>query len=172
MARRTKTDPEIVRLPDRKVATVTTVGEPGPQMEQVMPALFGAAYGLKFARKKADPEADFRVEAVRARWPDAHQKPKDHWTAHWAIPVPDDAQSLPQKVPDIPVNLATWQYGEVAQILHLGSYSEEGPTVARLHEFIAQSGYEIAGPHEEEYLTKPDANEVRTIIRYQVRRRG
>jgi hypothetical protein len=171
MARRKKTDPEIVQLPDRKVATVTTVGEPGPQMERVMPALFGAAYGLKFARKKADPEADFKVEAVRARWPDAQEKPKDRWTAHWAIPVPEDAEVLPQKVPDIAVNLATWQYGEVAQILHIGPYSEEGPTVQHLHEFIAESGYEIAGPHEEEYLTKPDAREVRTIIRYQVRRR-
>ena len=36
-------------------------------------------------------------------------------------------------------------------------------------EFIAASGYEIAGPHEEEYLTQPDAKQMKTIIRYPVR---
>ncbi|MCJ7769173.1 MAG: GyrI-like domain-containing protein, partial [Dehalococcoidales bacterium] len=65
----------------------------------------------------------------------------------------------------------TWQYGMVAQILHLGSYSEEGPNIERLHGFIEESGYEIAGPHEEKYLTRPDAKAVKTIIRYEVRKK-
>jgi len=172
MPKRRKTDPELVSMPSRLMAVVTTVGEPGAQMELCMPALFGAVYGLKFSRKKADPATDFSVEKLRARWPDAHEKPYDLWTAHWAIPVPDDATEVVQKVPAMPVRLETWEYGEVAQILHLGPYSEEGPTVQRLHEFIEQSGYEICGTHEEEYLTKPDAKEVRTIIRYQVRKGG
>jgi len=53
--------------------------------------------------------------------------------------------------------LETWNYGTVAQILHVGPYSEEEPTVKRLHEFITENGYEIAGIHEEEYLTPPKA---------------
>ena len=53
----------------------------------------------------------------------------------------------------------------------IGPYSDEQPSVNRLHEFIAAEGYELAGPHEEEYLTKPDAREIRTILRYAVRKR-
>jgi uncharacterized Fe-S radical SAM superfamily protein PflX len=49
---------------------------------------------------------------------------------------------------------------------------QEGPTVERLHGFVKESGYELAGAHEEEYLSKPDAKVVRTIVRYPVRRKA
>lgn len=58
------------------------------------------------------------------------------------------------------------------QIPHLEPYSEEPPTIARLHEFIAANGYQIAGDHEEEYLTRPTAKVPKTIIRYPVRPMG
>ncbi len=79
---------------------------------------------------------------------------------------------VPQKAPDIPVRLERWEYGTVAQILHLGPYSEEGPTIERLCRFIKDSGYEIAGPHEEEYLTSPRAKVRKTMIRYQVSKKA
>jgi hypothetical protein len=84
--------------------------------------------------------------------------------------VPDDTASLPQKEPGIEVKLETWEYGTVAQILHLGPYDQETETIKRLHEFITANGYEIVGPHEEEYLTRPDAKVIKTLIRYQVSR--
>jgi len=86
------------------------------------------------------------------------------------LPIPEDTTSLPQKLPDIEVKIETWDYGTVAQILHIGSYAEEGPTVARLHKFIEESGYQIAGDHEEEYLTTPDAKVPKTLIRYAVKK--
>lgn len=160
--------PEIVELPARKVATVTSKGDPNVVGEQVFKPLYGAVYTLKFDLKKRGLET-FKVEGLRARWPDAHLLPKDQWTAHWALPIPDDTQTLPKKSPDDPdVAIATWEYGTVAQVLHLGPYSEEGPTVALLHKFIADSGYRIAGEHEEEYLTSPKAKVIKTIIRYRV----
>jgi len=88
-----------------------------------------------------------------------------------APPVPDDTMELPQKVPGITVNLETWQYGTVAQVLYLGPYSEETPTIEKMTRFIADSGYEIIGVHEEEYLSKPDADIPKTIIRYEVRKK-
>ena len=33
---------------------------------------------------------------------------------------------------------------------------------------MCQHGYEIAGPHEEEYQSKPDARVPKTLVRYQV----
>jgi len=50
-------------------------------------------------------------------------------------------------------------------------FTEEGPTAEKLHKFIEENGYEIAGIHEEEYLTKPDSKVVKTIIRYPVKKR-
>ncbi|HOS43722.1 MAG TPA: GyrI-like domain-containing protein [Armatimonadota bacterium] len=160
-------DPHILVLPARKMAVVTTIGDPAVVGPEVMPALYGAVYTLKFARKKAGGGA-FTVEPLRARWPDAHRKPKTAWTGIWALPIPDDVEALPQKVPGVDVRVETWTYGTVAQLLHLGPFSAEGPTVARLHAFIEAQGYVITGPHEEEYLTRPDAKAQKTIIRYQV----
>ncbi|MGB2907684.1 MAG: GyrI-like domain-containing protein [Candidatus Aminicenantaceae bacterium] len=61
-------------------------------------------------------------------------------------------------------------------VLHIGPYSEEEPTIKRLHQYILAQGYEIAGPHEEEYLKSPGMGnippeEYQTIIRYSVRKR-
>ena len=165
------TAPQILDLPPRKMAVVTTVGEPGAEVERVMKGLFGAAYTIKFARKKQGL-AEYKVECPRARWPNAHEAPKDQWIGIWGLPVPDDVTELPQKEPGIEVKLDTWEYGTVAQVLHIGPYSEEGPTVARLHEFIEEQGYELAGPHEEEYQTRPTAKVMKTVIRYEVRKRG
>lgn len=160
--------PEIVEMPARKMAVVTSKGDPNVVGEQVFPAMYGSLFTLKFDRKKQGLEP-FKVSGLRARWPDAHLLPKDQWTAHWAIAVPDDVEALPQKVPETHVRLETWRYGTVAQILHLGSYSEEAPTIEILHRFIADEGYEIVGDHEEEYLTSPKAKVIKTIIRYRVK---
>jgi hypothetical protein len=71
-------------------------------------------------------------------------------------------------VPGFEVKIERWEYGLVAQILHIGPFSSEGPTIQRLHEFIAAQGYEIAGVHEEEYLTSPAAKVQKTLIRYPI----
>jgi hypothetical protein len=116
--------PEILDMPARKVATTTTKGDPDSLGESLSP-LYGSVYTLKFDLKKRGL-GTFKVESLRARWPDAHLLPREQWTAHWALPVPDDTEVLPQKTPDAQVELQTWDYGSIAQILHIGPYSEEG----------------------------------------------
>ena len=165
-----KTEPQILEMPSQKMAVVHAKGAPGNVFPEFMPALYGAVYTLKFDLKKKGLPT-FKVSGLRARYPDAHLVPKDEWTHIMGLPVPGDTTSLPQKVPGIEVKIETWEYGTVAQILHVGSYAEEGPTVERLHQFIEENGYQIAGDHEEEYLTTPDAKNPKTIIRYQVRKR-
>lgn len=163
-------EPEIVKLPARKMAVVQAKGEPSKQVEHVLPALYGSAYMLKFQRKRERKAME--MGALIGQWPDAHLLPKEQWTGIWALPVPKDVRKLPQKVPEVPVKLETWEAGTVAQILHIGSYDTETPTVRKLHEFIASRGYEVAGPHEEEYLTSPRAKVQKTLIRYAIRKRG
>ena len=168
--RKSKTDPQILEMPSQKMAVVTGKGTPEKAFTELMPALYGSAYTLRFDRKKKGLPV-FKVSGLRARYPDAHLVPMDEWTHIIALPIPEDTTSLPQKVSGIEVKIETWEYGTVAQILHLGAYDQEQPTVERLHKFVEESGYQIAGVHEEEYLTTPDAKVPETIIRYQVRKR-
>ena len=159
--------PEIIEMPAQKVAVITSKGDPNVVGEGVFKPLYGAVYALKFDLKKRGLET-FKVEGLRARWPDAHLVPSDQWTGHWALPIPNDTEALPQKEPGAEVKIDVWQYGTVAQVLHIGPYSEEGPTIELLHKFIDESGYRIAGHHEEDYLTSPKAKVQKTIIRYPV----
>jgi hypothetical protein len=165
-----KKEPQILEMPPQKMVVVYAKGTPDKVFPQLMPALYGSVYTLKFDLKKRGLPT-FKVSGLRARYPDAHLVPMDEWTHIIGLPIPEDTTSLPQKVADTEVKIETWEYGAVAQILHIGAYDQEQPTVERLHKFIQDSGYEIAGDHEEEYLTTPDAKVVKTIIRYQVRKK-
>ena len=166
-----KTDPQILEMPPQKMAVVHAKGAPHKVFPEFMPALYGSAYTLKFDLKKKGLPT-FKVSGLRARYPDAHLVPKEEWTHIIGLPIPEDTTSLPQKVPNIEVTIEQWQYSTVAQILHLGPYDQEYATVERLHRFIGDNGYEIAGMHEEEYLTSPDAKVIKTLIRYPIKKRS
>ena len=163
--------PEVAVLPSRTMAVARTVGDPSEVGPRVFPALYGAVYALKSALKKAGVE--FGIEPPCARWfngPDWRSVPREAWTAAWAIPVPDGTRDLIQKDPSTPVAVETWEYGTVAQVLHVGTYADEEPTIVALHAFIAEQGLEIDGPHEEVYLSRPGSANQKTIVRYRVRR--
>jgi len=168
--RKLKTDPIILEMPSQKMAVVQEKGSPDKVFAKIFPALFGSVYTLKFDLKKRGLES-FKVGCPRARYPDAHLCPKGEWCIVAGIPVPESTASLPQKEPNTEVKLETWEYGTVAQILHLGPYDQEMETIQRLQQFITDSGYEIAGPHEEEYQSRPDAKIIKTLIRYQVKKK-
>ncbi len=167
--RKSKTEPQILEIPPQKMAVVYGKGAPDKVFPELMPALYGSVYTLKFDLKKKGLPT-FKVSGLRARYPDAHLVPKDEWTHIIGLPIPEDTTSLPQKIAGTEVKIETWEYGTVAQILHLGPYDQEEPTIERLQKFIADNGYEIAGMHEEEYLTTPDAKVIKTIIRYVVKK--
>jgi len=164
--------PQITKIKDRKVVTVTSFGDPNKVMEPYMKALYGAVYHAKMAIYKPKG-VKMELGKLSAFWPDAHLKPKDKWTGIWGVPVPSyvTAKDIIQKDPKILVKVEIWKGGDCAEILHLGSYSEEGPTVKMLHEFVLKEGYKLVGKHEEEYLTKPDAKVVKTIIRYLIKKK-
>ncbi len=169
-ARTRPQQPQLLEMPSQKMAVVYSKGDPNLVGTGIFPALYGAVYTLKFALKKQG--RDMKISPPRARWPNAHLAPKEEWIGVWGIPIPADITSLTPKVAEPEVKLEVWEYGSVAQVLHLGLYSEEMPTVERLQQFITDSGYEIAGPHEEEYLTRPNVKAPKTIIRYVVRKKA
>lgn len=167
--------PQITILPDRKVVSVTSVGDPNKVTEPYMKALYGAAY---YAKMKVYKPKGIKMELgkLSALWPDAHKKPKDQWTGIWGVVVPDyvSEKDIIQKDPNIKATIDVWPGGEYAEILHLGPYSEEGPTIKKLHEFIESQGVkmkDVIGKHEEEYLTMPGVKNQKTIIRYLIKKK-
>ena len=46
--------------------------------------------------------------------------------------------------------VATWTYGDVAEILHVGPYNAEQPDIERLLRYIDSQGYRVVGDHEED----------------------
>ena len=152
------------------MAVVIGRGTPNIVSSELMPALYGSVYALKFNLKKKGLST-LKISGLRARYPDTNLVPKEEWTHIIGLPIPENTDALPQKIADIEVKIQIWEYGTVTQILHIGSYSEEGPNIEQLLKFIEDNGYEIVSPHEEEYLTRPDVKVVKTIIRYEVRKR-
>ena len=165
-----KTDPQIMEMPAQKMAVVYGKGAPDKVFPELLPSLYGSVYTLKFDLKKKGLPT-FKVSGLRTRYPDVHLVPIDEWTHVIGLPIPEETTSLPQKVGGVEVKIETWGYGTVAQILHLGAYNQEEASIQRLFRFIEDNGYELASAHEEEYLTRPDAKVVKTLIRYAVKKK-
>jgi hypothetical protein len=134
---------------------------------------------MAVAATVGDPEAAaqqaigqaFKVGALRSRWPDLPGTPREQWRGFWGLPVPEGTASVPQKAPGVKVGIEVWEYGTMAEILHLGPYDQEPATIERLRQLVAEQGYEIAGAHEEQYLSSPRAKAPKTLIRFPVRKR-
>ena len=115
-----KLEPVIKEIPAQKMAVVRGKGAPDKVFAEAMPALYGSVYTLKFDLKKQGLET-FKMGAPHARYPDALNMPKEKWTILVGLPIPEGTTLLPQKMPSPKVEIETWQYGTVAQILHEGS---------------------------------------------------
>jgi hypothetical protein len=166
-------EPHLVSLPDQRVLVVRAVGDPN----EVGKAAFGLL--MKTYMKLAGvPKWGPELKAPRARWPLDPDVPADQWVGHYAMVVPDSVSTLPEasSAEGLTVEITTWGYGEVAEILHVGPYRAEEPTIDRLKSFVQAQGLEIAGDHEEEYLKGPgmifrgNPENYLTLIRYPVRR--
>ena len=165
-------EPQISTMPNQKVIVVEAKGDPNVVGEKAFGLLFRIYYKIKDAPKGLTPPAP------RARWPVSLDTPKSEWLGLYALPVPATTTELPQHDAQagLNVSLTKWEYGEVAEILHIGPYDQEQPTIKRLVDFINAQGYVIIGAHEEEYLKGPtmfskgDPEKYATIIRYQVKK--
>lgn len=72
------------------------------------------------------------------------------------------------------IRFEAFEEGLAAQVMHIGPYSEEGPTIEALHAFIEDQGYVRAGKHPEIYLGDPRRaapSKLRTAVRQPVRAR-
>jgi hypothetical protein len=164
-------------------------GEGDPNISQAyvdaIEALFTVSYTLKFMVKKGELAIDYGVMPLEGLWwtddmtkfsPD--NKSVWKWTA--MIMQPDFisremadhaiAEVKKKKNPSAvnKIQFASWQEGKCAQIMHIGPFSEEGPTIETLHRFIDTCKRQRTGKHHEIYLSdirKADPKKWKTIVR-------
>lgn len=158
-------DPQIVKMDNRQMLTIELKGDPNDQAMKAYSRLFSLYFKLKGASVKTAP---------LARWSNTMDAPKAEWIGTYALPLPAGIIALPAQKGEPEAKIEEWQYGEVAQILHIGTYDEETPAITKLCDFITLSGYKISGPHEEEYIKGPgmifkgNPKNYWTLIRYHV----
>lgn len=155
-------EPHTFELVNQRMATIMASGNPARIGQDVVPILYKSVN----AARERHP---FELEPLRARWAPNARMPRSERPAMWGLPVPADVRELPQFDPEHPVRIDVWEYGTVAEVLHEGSRAEEGRTLDRLRKYMDEQGFEVLGPHEEEYLSPPDAAVPKTLIRYRVR---
>ena len=175
-----------ISVPRLKYLMVDGRGDPNTSQEyaHAVEALFTVSYMAKFAVKKSPQAIDYTVMPLEGLWwaDDmsafiANDKANWQWTMMILQPsfVKDEVirasiaeASRKKKLPAIAkLRLEEFSEGLCAQILHIGPFSEEEPTIARLHEFINARASPI-GKHHEIYLSdirRADPKEWRTILR-------
>ena len=185
--------PNIIDVPKGKFLTITGRGAPaGSDYQAALNALYSVAYTLKFKCKFEGK--DFRVMALESLWwwddptifSIKNAPPKDEWNWKSMMRQPDfithemvDAvkQEVKEKkgIEEVgKIVLETFHEGLSAQIMHIGPYSEEEPTIQKLHSFIEENGYKMRGLHHEIYLSDPrraKPERWKTIIRQPVEKK-
>jgi hypothetical protein len=66
------------------------------------------------------------------------------------------------------IRFERFEEGRAVQILYTGPFADEGPTIARIHAFIAEQGGRLTGKHHEIYLSDPRRTapeKLKTVIR-------
>jgi hypothetical protein len=178
-------EPAIVNVPSMNFLMVDGEGDPNTSQayKEAVEALYATSYTLKFMIKKRSPEDDYGVMPLEGLWDDptsfgSEQRAGWRWTA--MIMQPDVvtpalvAEAIAEAagkrdLPALPrLRVEPFHEGTAAQILYIGPYAAEQPTIERLHRFIADRGGALTGRHHEIYLSDPRRTapeRLKTIIR-------
>lgn len=182
-------DAQIVDVPPLTYLMIDGRGNPNTAQsyKDAVQALYSVAYALKFHFKQARG-LDYGVMPLEGLWwaddMDAFlQADKDAyiWTMMILQPEEVTPQAFAAIKPDVAkkkalpaldaLRLETYHEGLCAQILHIGPYDAEGPTIQKLHAFIAAQGKQPTGKHHELYLGDPNKaapDKLKTIIRQSI----
>ena len=149
-------------------------------------ALFAVSYTMKFISKKGPKALDYGVMPLEGLWwaddmtHFSTGRDKSQWQWVMMIRQPDfitqadineafEAAAKKKSPPDTSgLRLESFTEGPCAQILHIGPFEDEGPSIARLHNEIEAAGHQLSGKHHEVYLSdihRTAPEKWRTILR-------
>lgn len=182
----------VVEVPPLQYLMIDGHGDPNtaPAYAEAIEALYAVAYKIKFSSKK-ELGRDYVVPPLEGLWwaedmasfTTARDKTAWSWTMMIMQPQwisPDMFQAAVGQVeakktlPALPkLRLEAYAEGLSVQILHIGSYDDEGPVLEKMHhQFIPDQGLKMAGKHHEIYLTdarKTPPEKLKTVLRQPVR---
>ncbi|MGW9405193.1 GyrI-like domain-containing protein [Arthrobacter sp. NPDC055585] len=182
----------LVQVPPQHFLAVDGHGNPNTSSDYAaaVQALYAVAYSLKSAVKRSTGQ-DSVVAPLEGLWraedPEVFvQGNKDSWDWTMLISQPEwisreqalaaAAEVRTKKALDAAARMR-WlelEEGLSVQLMHIGSYDEEAPVLARLHhEFMPANHLAFNGDHHEIYLSDPRRTapeKLKTILRQPVRR--
>jgi hypothetical protein len=152
-------------------------------------ALFALSYAIKFTVKKGPLAIDYGVMPLEGLWwaddmSDFTTGDRSGWQWTMMIMQPpfvtrelveENRGAVRKKKEPVAleaVRLESFEEGSAAQTMHIGPFSDEGPVIEGIHDFIEQAGRTRAGKHHEIYLTdirRADPAKWKTIIRQPMR---
>jgi hypothetical protein len=160
-----------------------------PAYQEALEALYGVAYKLKFMSKKMLGK-DYAVPPLEGLWwagdmakfTTGRDKSAWDWTMMIMQPEWVGADMVAAALHEVAgkkdrpalekLRFESYHEGLSVQILHVGSYDDEAPTLARMHdEFIPQHGCRPNGKHHEIYLNDPRRvvpEKLKTVLRQPV----
>jgi hypothetical protein len=182
----------VVDVPEMQYLMVDGHGDPNvaSEYQEAVEALYAVAYKLKFNSKKQLGK-DYVVPPLEGLWwaedmdsfTTARDKSQWDWTMmimtpDWITPeMFDEAVEVVRKSKNPAaldkVCLMRYHEGLSVQIMHIGSYDDEGPTLLKMHaDFIPENGYTENGKHHEIYLSDPRRvapEKLKTVLRQPIR---
>jgi hypothetical protein len=179
-----------IDVPAFKFLMVDGQGDPNttPEYAQAVETLFSVSYTTKFMVKKGPQALDYSVMPLeglwwandmsafvaneRANWKWTMMIMQPHFVADEVIEAAIAAVRSKKRLAGLDkLRLEEFTEGRCAQVLHVGPFSEEGPTIERLHAFI-DARSDLSGKHHEIYLSdirRADPKNWKTIIRQPMR---
>ncbi|MBU0485351.1 MAG: GyrI-like domain-containing protein [Proteobacteria bacterium] len=163
---------EIVEVPPMNFLMIDGEGDPNTSQSfsDAIEALFPLAYTLKFMVKKGDLAIDYGVLPLEALWWADDMAAfttgnKDDWKWTVMIMQPEfiSREMVETALKEVArkknplalplVRFESFHEGRAAQTMHLGPFSEEGPTIEQVHLSIKENGSQRSGKHHEIYLS-------------------
>lgn len=181
---------DIVTVPPLQYVMVDGRGDPNTSesYRAAIETLFPVSYKLKFLSKR-ELGRDYTVMPLEALWwaddmesfTSARDKSQWSWTAMMMVPGwmgQNHVDAALEAAGDIPsadlLRLEKLDEGLCVQTLHVGSYDDEAPALATMHdEFIPANGLTMTGRHHEIYLSdarRTAPERLKTILRQPVAR--
>jgi len=181
----------IVDVPRMNFLMIDGEGDPNTSQtyQDAIEALFSVSYALKFMIKRSELQIDYGVLPLEGLWWtddmskfNAVNKDKWKWTSMVMQPEHVSKDFFETAVAQVKkkkklialsdMRFESYNEGKAAQIMHIGPFSDEGPTIDRLHSFIRDNNYEPKGKHHEIYLSdfrKTAPGKLKTVIRQPIK---
>ncbi len=181
-----KSEFQMITVPPMNFLMIDGSGDPNTSQafQDAVQALYGLSYTLKFMSKR-EMGIDYTVLPLEGLWWaeeltnfDLNDKSNWLWTVMIRQPDHISKNAVERGMEELkrkknPIALPNLRFEALneclcAQTMRIGPYSEEGPIIARMHDFIRSKGYQLAGKHHEIYLSgtgRTAPEKMRTILR-------